>query len=449
MEKLLQEVLKEITPTEEERNEENKLIDKITKKLKSWGHRPILVGSMAKGTDLGGEKDIDIFILFDKNVQREELEKKGLEIGKRLFDEFRIEYEIDYAEHPYVMGRQGRYTIEIVPCYETRELRSAVDRTPYHTRYVKRKLMQNSGLRDEIRLLKQFMKGIGVYGAEAKIQGFSGYLTELLIINYGSFENVLKSTSNWKSGEIIDPENLWRDKEPLKYFFPEAKLIIVDPVDKDRNAAAAVSAQKLAEFIFSAMEFIKSPDKEFFFPNEEKPAGRQELLKRMKFRETRMIAISFRHEKINPNTLYSQLRKTMDAISMTIEDAGFRILKSDFWTDEINRSTMLFDFEVWSLPRVRHHPGPPIDKSPKEQQEDFLNKYKKYRPYIKNDRWVVDTKREFRNIDELLKKIVKEKQGFGKDLRKIKKFEILVDRKILKIRDKEFLKFLGRFLPPG
>ncbi len=463
MEKLLQQILKEITPTEEERKEENELIEKLTEKLKSWELRPILVGSMAKRTDLRGEKDIDIFILFDKNVPREELEKKGLEIGKRLFNGFKIEYEIDYAEHPYVMGHKGRYTIEIVPCYETKELKSAVDRTPYHTKYVKRKLMQNKKLIDEIRLLKQFMKGVGIYGAEAKVQGFSGYLTELLVINYGSFENVLKATSNWKFGEIIDPEKLWKDREALKYFFPDAKLIIVDPVDKDRNAAAAVSAQKLAEFIFHAKEFIKSPKREFFFPRDEKPKSIEQLLKRMKFRGTKIIAISFRHERINPNTLFSQLRKTIDAISMTIEDAGFRILKSDFWTDEINQSIVLFDFEVWNLPVIKHHFGPPIDMNPKEQ-EKFLEKYKRYSPYIKHDRWVVDTKREFRKVEELLPKILKEKEGFGKNLREIKKFEILADEKILirkqrfrsydfpeenhiKIKNEDFLIFLGRFLP--
>jgi len=44
--------------------------------------------------------------------------------------------------------------------------------------------------------LKQFMKGIGVYGSELRRRGFSGYLTELLVINYGSFLGVLKEASS-------------------------------------------------------------------------------------------------------------------------------------------------------------------------------------------------------------------------------------------------------------
>jgi tRNA adenylyltransferase (EC 2.7.7.25) len=45
--------------------------------------------------------------------------------------------------------------------------------------------------KDEVRLLKKFMKGIGVYGAEIKVKGFSGYVAELLVYFYDSFRNVL------------------------------------------------------------------------------------------------------------------------------------------------------------------------------------------------------------------------------------------------------------------
>ena len=53
-------------------------------------------------------------------------------------------------------------------------------------------------LRDEVRVLKKFMKGIDTYGAEIKVGGFSGMLCETLILNYGSFEDTIKSASDWK-----------------------------------------------------------------------------------------------------------------------------------------------------------------------------------------------------------------------------------------------------------
>ncbi|HDI73176.1 MAG TPA: CCA tRNA nucleotidyltransferase [Candidatus Altiarchaeales archaeon] len=446
MKKLLKEILKEVTPTEKEHKKEKEIADNIVKRLKKFEVKPILVGSLAKGTDVRDDKDIDIFIMFPKDLSREDLEKKGLDIGKKIFKEMNIRYEIDYAEHPYIRGVYDGYRIEIVPCYETKEPRSSVDRTPYHTQYVRRKLMRNPRLKDEIRLLKQFMKGINVYGAEAKVQGFSGYLAELLCINYGSFMNVLKAVSEWNFGECIDPEDLWRDKSTLKYFFTNANLIIVDPVDRNRNAAAAVSRQKLAEFIVASAEFLKSPQREFFFPQEEKLPDKKELLNRMKARGTKLIAVKFEHERINPNILYSQLRKTKKAIKKSIEEFGFQILKSDLWTDEISNSLILFDFEVFSLPRVKHHLGPPIDKAVKEQ-ENFLEKYKKYKPYIKEGRWVVDTKREFTLVEELIPRILEERRGFGKNLRKVG-VEVLKGEELLKIEDDNFLKFMNRFLTP-
>jgi tRNA nucleotidyltransferase (CCA-adding enzyme) len=385
--------------------------------------------------------------MFHKDTSREDLEKRGLEIGKKVFADMGIPYEIDYAEHPYVSGLYGKYHIEIVPCYDSRELKSAVDRTPYHTQYVKKKIMGRPGLKGEIRLLKQFMKGASVYGAEAKVQGFSGYLCELLAINYGSFLDVLKAAANWRFGEAIDPENLWPDKKTLKYFFSQADMIIVDPVDKDRNAAAAVSRQKLAEFIVASVEFQKKPEKTFFFPEEQKIPPKKELLRRMNARGTSLFAVEFAHDKINPNTLYSQLRKTNEAIRAQIDEAGFRVLKSDVWTDEDKRSLIIYDLEVYRLPNIRHHFGPPIDKAPKEQ-EKFVEKYMHHAPYIKDGRWVVDTKRQYTEIEQLMPEILAKRSGFGKNLRGLKEIKTITGEEILENGNKNLLRLMDRFLTP-
>ena len=447
MEKLLKEVLKEITPTEEEHLEEHKLVEDISKRLRKCEVTPILVGSLAKGTDIRNNKDIDIFIMFPEDTSREELEKRGLEIGKKVFSEMKIPYEIDYAEHPYICGTFGKHIIEIVPCYDTKEVKSAVDRTPYHTHYVKKKLSRAPTMRDDIRLLKQFMKGVGVYGAEEKVRGFSGYLAELLVINYGSFEKVLKAAADWKFGQALDPENLWKDAGAVGYFFKGADLIIVDPVDKDRNAAAAVSKQKLSGYIVAAREFLKGPDKRFFFPDEGPAPDRKVLKKRMSDRGTKLIALEFTHQIINPNMLYSQLRKTQDAVTKKIEEQYFKVLKSDIWTDEENASLIIFDLEIFGLPQVRQHTGPPIDQALKEQ-EKFLEKYKKYLPYIKEDRWVADIKRNYTEIEQLFPEIIKNRSGFGKNLRELKDVKMMSCEDLLKTKNSELLKVLDRLLTP-
>jgi tRNA nucleotidyltransferase (CCA-adding enzyme) len=447
MEKMLKEVLQKITPTREEHIEEHRIVDEVTKRIEKFGIKPILVGSMAKGTDIRGSKDIDIFILFHKDVSREELEKKGLEIGKKVFSDMKLKTEIDYAEHPYVKGTYKNYVIEIVPCYDTKEIKSAVDRTPYHTHYVKKKITENPAIKDDTRLLKQFMKAAGVYGAEAKIEGFSGYLTELLVIDYGSFTKVLTAASGWKFGEAIDPEKLWDDRNSLKYFFTNADFIIVDPVDRNRNAAAAVSKQKLSEFIIASRNFLEKPGIEYFFPKETKPLPTTEIKKRMMKRVSKIIALSFKHKKINENTLYSQLRKTTASMKIDISHEEFRVMKTGFWTNETDESIIILELEVSKLPRIKKHNGPPIDKALPEQKK-FLDKYKKYEPYIEDNHWTADIPRTYSDIKELLPQILKEKKGFGKNLLDAK-IKIIEDLEVLKNKDQDYQKFLSKYFTPN
>jgi len=445
MDKTLRKVLKEITPPREEHRNEKEIVDRVFKKLERFDVTPVVVGSIAKKTDLRGDKDIDVFIMFPKETPRKELEEKGLDIGKAVFKSLRAKYEIDYAEHPYVAGNYKGYRVEIVPCYKTRKPLSAVDRTPHHTRYIRKKLRRNNELRTNVMLLKQFMKGTGVYGAESKVQGFSGYLTELLCIHYGSFKEALKAASGWKFHLVIDPADLWENKRALKHFFPKASLIVIDPIDENRNVAAAVSEQSMARFIHAARKFIDEPGIDYFFPPERKPPTKKELKSRIKKRGTKLIAIKFTHGKINPNILYSQLRKTRNSLVKQIESYEFKVLNSDTWTDEKKLSAILLEFEVWDLPPIEHRLGPPLDKG-KREQDKFMAKYREFKPRIEKGRWVADVRREFTGVDKLMPKILKERRGFGKKLRVLKRIGLVADEKILEIDGKEFLSFMGEFI---
>ena len=162
MQKLLTSVLENIKPTPEEQKLKRETADDIMNRLRSFDVSPMLVGSLAKNTNLSRDDDIDLFIGFPQEVERKYLEERGLEIGKTVFEGIGAEYEIDYAEHPYIKGTYKGHEIEVVPCYlvAKTKVKSAVDRTPYHTSYVKRRIQENKKLGDEIRLLKQFMKEI-------------------------------------------------------------------------------------------------------------------------------------------------------------------------------------------------------------------------------------------------------------------------------------------------
>ena len=229
-------ILNDIKPTNEEDSEVNRVSLKLMEYLQecisaeSIDAEVFLVGSVSKGTYLRGKSDIDIFIAFPLDTDKQFLKENGLKLAHMCNDHFGGVAKHHFASHPYVTCDIEGFEVDIVPCYainDGSELKSAVDRTILHTKYVKANLKDSQ--KDEVLLLKRFMDMTGTYGSEFKVGGFAGYLCELLIIKYGSFENTLKHAQHWQFGHVIDLEDYGTAdlfKDPL---------IVVDPTDKNRN----------------------------------------------------------------------------------------------------------------------------------------------------------------------------------------------------------------------
>ena len=74
------------------------------------------------------------------------------------------------------------------------------------------------------------MKGVGVYGAEIRVGGFSGYLCELLTLSFGSFTDILKAVSDWK--EKRSYKALETGKDTFKWFF----MLMNEYLDVERGS---------------------------------------------------------------------------------------------------------------------------------------------------------------------------------------------------------------------
>lgn len=253
-------VLAKITPSVEERLR----IDGIAQKLRSQVQEYLdtndihadlkFTGSYSKDTYLS-DPDLDLFVRFPVGTPREELEEVGLRIGEEVLHGTRM-----YADHPYITARFDGVEVDLVPCIrieDTSTLATAVDRTPFHTEYINTHIGPNQN--GQIRLLKKFMKAVGTYGAEPKNRGFSGYLCEILVLKYGSFEGVLQAAAkHWKIGTVI-----WIEKKGPQIDDP---LVFYDPVDPKRNVASAVHQDTLSRFIVAAKDYLAHPSEIFFFP---------------------------------------------------------------------------------------------------------------------------------------------------------------------------------------
>ncbi|HEX7468738.1 MAG TPA: CCA tRNA nucleotidyltransferase, partial [Methanobacterium sp.] len=251
-------LLLKIKPSKEENEKVKRLSDRLIKLINKVAlemdvsAEAVLVGSVAKETWLAGNADIDILIKFPLKTDATHLKEYGLKIGHKCIQEMKGSYEERYASHPYVTGYIEGYYVDFVPCYDitsSNELKSAVDRTLLHTEYIKAKLTQKQA--DEVVLLKKFMEAVGTYGSEFKVGGFSGYLCEMLILMYDNFLETLRNAAEkWNYGYAFDLEG-YGTSEQFKDPF-----VAVDPVDKKRNVAAALTLQKMSEFIVAAGNFI-------------------------------------------------------------------------------------------------------------------------------------------------------------------------------------------------
>ncbi len=402
--------LRRILPTAEEEVRLHAVVHELQKVLservaaKGLDARPLLVGSVAKGTHLH-ETEIDMFVTFPPDLPRDALEREGLALGDVLERPVRM-----FAEHPYSRGWYKGFEVEIVPCYrivDAAQRMSAVDRTPLHVDYVLGHLGEDQG--NQVRLLKAWAEGIGVYGAEAKVRGFSGYLCELLVLKHGTFRGVLEAATSWRAGLKLEFER------PATRLFPEP-LVVVDPIDGNRNVASAVSAEQMATFAHAARVYLSKPSERFFFPRPRRPRTAPQIRGILRKRGTHLVLVAMPAPDLTEDVTYPQVRKAHRSVLDLLSRQGFAILHSAS-TIQGGEVVLVLEFEVFVLPRAQLHEGPPAWVA---NAEAFLRKWTGSRrtmagPYLRGDRWVVEVEREATDAASLLKRGLRA-LSLGKDL---------------------------------
>jgi len=460
IEKACTTVLEQVTPKKGERAKIEALAKELEKKVVSASKKlgveteVRVEGSVAKDTWLSGEADVDVFMRVSTKIPRKSLGEICLKIARKATEG--SEQIERFAEHPYLEAIVDGVRVNIVPCYniKRREWLSATDRTPHQTDYAKKHL--NEQMRSEARLLKKFMKGINVYGAEIKIGGFSGYLCELLILHYKSFIKTLKTFAQHKQRIIIDIENYYKKREnELQILFKEP-LVIVDPVDRGRNVASAVRPQKLYTFIAAARAFLKNPNPKFFYPHETTALTLKELKQKLEKRGSTIIFLTFGKVDAVPDVLWGQLYKSQRSLNKLVQLNDFNILRDLPWSDEKTLNMFIFELEQRILPPIKKHFGPPLEKE--DECEKFLlthlnNLGTVSGPYIEDGRWVVEIRRKYTDAVALLSDRLRDggrRAGVAEQVSQTlgKGFGIFVNNEIAEVYEKnsEFAKFLTDFL---
>jgi len=442
----ISQIRERVDPGPDEREHLQAVVDDLTTEIEAAiADLPVeadivQVGSTARGTWLAGDRDIDLFVRFPADLPRAELEEYGLQIGRRIFPDGREEY----AEHPYVVGEREGFDVDLVPCYavaDATRIQSAVDRTPFHTEYLDEHLGEE--LAGDIRVCKQFLTGIGVYGSDLRTRGFSGYLTELLVLEYGGFRPFVEAVADWHPPVSFDPE----DHGATRFDDP---LVVIDPTDPERNVAAVCSETNVARLQHYARDLLADPRAELFVPDEREPLDAGTAVAAFGDRETTPVALTFETPDLVEDDLYPQLRKSLDGITSLLDREGFDVLRSDLFADDV-LAVLLAELEVVERPAIARHEGPPVHV--RQHAEGFFERYAADEavtgPFIEEDRYVVEREREHTTAQELLDSdaIFEVALGTHVESAMAADYDVLVGKEVSTLAD-DFGVELARYLDP-
>jgi len=443
---ILDQIAKKVVPSDDERARMSQLAQSLKGQVQSildnarLGGIVSLQGSYARDTWLSGEADLDIFATFPPTMERQEWTEKVLPAIRKGIPAKTVDR---YAEHPYLEFHIDGIRVNVVPCYsvEKGQWKSATDRTPYHTEYMREHLRPE--MRLEARLLKRFLKGIRSYGAEIRVGGFSGMLVETLILHYKSFLDTLVQASKWKPVIFLDLEKPTSSKES-SHRAPGSPLVVIDPVDPNRNLAAAVRDDKLWGFVAASRELQNNPGRWYFFPPRPKPRTKSEFAKLFDNQGRDIVAISFEHSRIVPDVLWGQLLKVENSLVELMVRQDFHPVRSTVWSDESRSNTILVELESWTLPGVQMRQGPPVSKQ--DDSQGFLDRHLNARdtvrgPWVEGNRWAVDKKRRILTIKQLVPAALKDRK-LGLALPE--QLERSFHRNVRVLQDKQILALLGR-----
>jgi tRNA nucleotidyltransferase (CCA-adding enzyme) len=377
----------------------------------------IFGGSFAKGTWLRGDADIDIFVKIKPSVSVERFEVLGKSIGQEALKKHKP--KLRYSDHPYVEAFVRGIRVNVVPCYKVEQgkWQSAADRSPFHTEYISSNFDDEK--RMQARLLKKFFKGVGIYGAEISTGGFSGYVSEVLVLKYGSFENVLRAAADMQDRQVIAAGDY--DSDIVKGF--RSPVIIIDPVDSRRNLGTAISPESVGRFVLAARAFLASPSLQIFREKNKHAKASAKLY-------PNVLVVEFTHKERSPDIIWGQLKRSLNAMAKQLEIADFIVLRSSCITDEKTSAALAFLLESITLPPYTKRKGPEVFR--RKDTVSFISDTKNKKPLVTwvdremrvamlVDRKSTDARQFARSL--LLDRI--ENSGVAKDL--------IADRKKLRI----------------
>ena len=391
---ILRPVLDKIKPGKDEKTvtEVNEFLKKLEKQLKKLKvkAKPILGGSFAKDTWLISDHDVDVFVAFDLKYKDQDM--SGL-LGKALrpWKPIRIHGSRDYFQI------RSKISYEIIPVLAIKKASEAMNVTDFSPKHVSWVNKKGKNLKDDIRLLKKFCKAQRLYGAESYIRGFSGHVVDILVIYYGGFIKLLRASKKWKPKTVLDYNKVYKGKALL--VLNESKiqgpLVLIDPMQNERNAAAALTTENYDKFIKAAKSFLAKPSKNFF----------EEKLPDFKVLKSKgAIIVDAKTVTGKEDVSGAKMVKAFDHIRKELEKHGFKTVDSG-WTWKKKDARFWYLTKEKILPKTWERKGPPVKLE--ENAKAFKKKHRKVK--VVKGKLIATIPRIHRTPESIVKHVLKDK----------------------------------------
>ncbi|MFW9949375.1 MAG: hypothetical protein ACFFKA_04550 [Candidatus Thorarchaeota archaeon] len=449
---IFQEVLKEILPRPQDIKIIKDIIEKLKELLIKKAHNLNISytiiepqGSTGiKQTHLRNDFDIDLFIGLDYSLYKPKYEgltkNKLKKVSKREFlnlcnnwilkaltTENIIEQKLLYAEHPYVSCNYiyNNLTIKVdIVLFFDLDLKfvmengpiTAVDRSPWHGRFVRDRLSTKQ--KDDVRLLKQFFIANHCYGDKCAVGkiGFIGYSAELLIYHFKTLIDLFHQFHLLKD-KAFDPYNRTMNELRNITHFQNDTLLIIDPIDKNRNVASAISERAYNYCNYQVKKFLEKPILEYFEIKEIEEENLNSVDNYF------IIELFSNNTKIHYTIFRDKLYSLSDSIKANAEkefshaDRFGRVEYEVYFEGPNNEYNIVFYCEKPTINRTYIRKGPPMKDS------YHVKKFKAKNPgsFERNGHLWIETKRDYSDFIIFLKDFIKDKIPDGLILKNISK----------------------------
>ncbi|MFW9936324.1 MAG: hypothetical protein ACFFD5_01640 [Candidatus Thorarchaeota archaeon] len=383
-----------------------------------------------KQTQLRNNFDIDLFIGLDyelymhkyEGLSKSKLKKESKKDFLKLCNNWIIKSlspkefhnpRLLFAEHPYVtvdyIVDKLNIKVDIVLYFDL-DLDyikkfgpiTAVDRSPWHGRFIRDNL--TPAQKDDVRLIKQFFKASHSYGDKSAIGkvGFIGYSAELLIYYFKNIKNLLIHFNELKDNPLDYYERDPKDLEKIVHF-QQDHLIIVDPIDKNRNVASAISKKAYKYINFKIKEFLNDPREDFFEIKEIPSINLKDINNNLLFKifiiELKNLEPSI-HYTINRDKLYSLAEsiKANGEKEYSHHDRFKSIEYEIYYEENSGEYNIAFYCETPEISNTYTRRGPPIS------EKNHSKKFKLKNPnFFEKDNYLwVETKRDYHSFLDFL-----------------------------------------------